>query len=169
MSINQALLPEYDHEIATTRRALERVPDDALGWAPHEKSMTLGKLANHIATLPMWLSMTLGHDSLDMNPPDGQRMEMPNYGSRKELVEAFDKLAAEARQALATTTDGVLMSNWSLLNGGQTIFTMPKVAVLRSFVMNHLIHHRGQLSVYLRLRDVPVPSIYGPSADEGGM
>lgn len=169
MSINQALLPEFDHEVATTRRALERVPEEAMDWAPHPKSMTLGKLATHIATLPQWMVMTIAHDSLDMAPPDGTRMEMPNYTTRKEVLEAFDKLAAEARQALATTTDGVLMSNWSLLNGGQTIFTMPKIAVLRSFVMNHLVHHRGQLSVYLRLKDVPVPSIYGPSADEGGM
>ncbi|HEV2201821.1 MAG TPA: DinB family protein [Bryobacteraceae bacterium] len=164
MSISAALLPEFDHEMATTRRTLERVPEENFAWKPHEKSMTLGRLASHIAEMPSWGVTGLTTDSLDMG----------NYkpwqgASREEILGVFDKNVAAARTAIAGADDAKYMSNWSLTAGGKTMMTMPKVAVVRSFVLNHIIHHRGQLSVYLRLNNVAVPSIYGPSADEGQM
>ena len=162
MAIAEALLPEYDHEVATTRRVLERVPDDRLAWKPHDKSMSMGQLASHVATMLSWGSTTLKQSEIDLSgsytPPD--------LKTRADLLASFDKEAAATRAALAATSDPELMTMWSLKREGKTIFSMPKAAVLRSFVMNHMIHHRGQLSVYLRLNDVPVPSMYGPSADE---
>jgi uncharacterized damage-inducible protein DinB len=168
MAISQALLPEFDQEMATTRRVLERVPEGNYGWKPHEKSMTLGRLAGHVAELPGWVPMTLSKDKFDM-ATDGQNFPPLTASSRKSLLETFDKNVAAARQAIAAASDEQLMKNWSLLHGGKPVFTMPRVAVLRGFTMNHVIHHRGQLSVYLRLNNVPVPAIYGPSADEGSM
>jgi len=168
MSISQALLPEFDHEMANTRKSLERVPDDKFGWKPHEKSMPMGNLAVHLATLPGWTVQTLQQESLDLAPPGGEPFKLPEAKNTKEVVAMFDKHVAEARSVLAEATDEQLMKPWSLLMTGKTIFTLPRVAVLRGFVMNHSIHHRAQLGVYLRLNDVPVPSIYGPSADEGG-
>lgn len=165
MALNQALLPEFDHEMQTTRRTLERVPEDKLGWKPHQKSMTLGGLATHLATLNHWVDATLGMDSFDVaNAP-----ATPELKSRSEILASFDQNVASARAKIAATSDADLMKPWSLLAGGKAMFTLPRIAVLRSFIMNHSIHHRGQLSVYLRLNDVPVPSIYGPSADEGQM
>jgi uncharacterized damage-inducible protein DinB len=165
MALNQALLPEFDHEMQTTRRTLERVPEDKLGWKPHQKSMTLGGLATHLATINHWVDATLGMDSFDVAgvPPN------PELKSRAEILAAFDENVASARKKIAAASDTELMKPWSLLAGGKAMFTLPRIAVLRSFIMNHSIHHRGQLSVYLRLNDVPVPSIYGPSADEGQM
>ncbi|HVP42917.1 MAG TPA: DinB family protein [Terriglobales bacterium] len=168
MAIAQSLLPEFDQEMASTRRTLERVPDDKFGWKPHPKSGTMGWLAGHVANLPSWPTSILGGDSLDINPPGQPAPKSPSIGSRAELLAAFDKNLRESRQAIAAASDQELMKPWSLLSGGKTILTLPKVAVLRSFVMNHLIHHRAQLTVYLRLNDVPVPALYGPSADEGG-
>jgi len=168
MSISQALLPEFDHEMANTRKTLERVPEDKFGWKPHEKSMPMGNLAVHLATLPGWTVQTLQQESLDLAPPDGEPFKLPEAKNTKEVVAMFDQNVADARAALAEATDEQLMKPWSLLMTGKTIFTLPRVAVLRGFVMNHSIHHRAQLGVYLRLNDVPVPSIYGPSADEGG-
>ena len=165
MAISAALLPEFDQEMATTRRCLERVPDGKLGWKPHEKSMSFGKLASHIAEMPTWCVAGLKMDSLDLatgyNPFEAK--------SNAELLAAFDKNAAAAREAIAGASDETYMQNWSLMRGEQTLMTMPKIVVVRAFVMNHVIHHRGQLSVYLRLNGIPVPSIYGPSADEGTM
>lgn len=167
MKISQTLLPEYDHEMATTRKLLERVPEDRFGWQPHDKSMTLGRLATHLAELPgLGLRITQA-DSLDLNPPDGSGGYKPTtLGSRQEILDTFDSRVAAAREAIASLEDQEMMKPWSLLNGGRPIFTLPKAAVLRSMLLSHSIHHRGQLSVYLRLNDVPVPSIYGPSADE---
>ena len=167
--INQALLPEFDMEMANTRKTLERVPDDKLGWKPHEKSMTMGRLAGHLAELPGWATNTLERDTLDIAPPGGQTYQAMISKSRQETLDAFDKHVSAARAAIAGASDEQLMKPWSLLKGGQTLMTMPKIAVLRGFVMNHAIHHRAQLGVYLRLNDIPVPSIYGPSADEGQM
>lgn len=163
MPLNQALLPEFDHEMATTRRILERVPEDKLGWKPHEKSMTMARLATHVATLAGFTEGIVGMDSFDVKnaPPS------PELKSRQEILGAFDKATAAARKVIAGATDEQLMKPWSLQADGKTIFTQPRTGVLRSFMMNHSIHHRGQLSVYLRLNNVPVPSIYGPSADEG--
>jgi uncharacterized damage-inducible protein DinB len=167
--ISAALLPEFDHEMATTRRTLERVPEDKFDWAPHPKSMKLGQLASHLADMPSWGAVGLKQDSLDLAPPGAPPYQPFQAASRAQVLERFDKNVAAARTAIADTGDPEYMKPWSLLRGGQTLLTMPKVGVIRSFVMNHIIHHRGQLSVYLRLNNVPVPSIYGPSADEGGM
>lgn len=162
MSLTSALLPEFDHEIATTRKVLERVPMDKADWTPHQKSYSLGALATHVATIPMWGEVTINQPEIDLAP--GQTTELAK--TREELLERFDKNVAATRAALTSTTDAVLLSPWSLKVGGKTIFTQPKIGVWRGFVMNHLVHHRAQLAVYLRLLDVPVPSIYGPSADE---
>lgn len=164
MSISQALLPEFDHEMGTARRCIERVPEDKYGWKPHEKSMAMGQLASHIAEMPSWGVAGLQQDSLDMGG-----YKPFNAASKKELLDAFDKNVAAAREAIAGASDATYMQSWSLTAGGKELLSMPKIAVVRSFVLNHIIHHRGQLSVYLRENNVPVPSIYGPSADEGQM
>jgi uncharacterized damage-inducible protein DinB len=166
MKISESLIPEFDYEMANTRKALERVPFDKLDWKPHPKSMTLGALAAHIATMPEWGSLTLQGDSFDYAPPGGEPYNTPTFASNKELVAAFDKGVAESRAALAAADDSKMLAPWSLLAGGKTIMTMPRVAVMRSFVVNHTIHHRAQLGVYLRLNDIAVPSAYGPTADE---
>ena len=166
MSIAQSLLPEFDQEMATTRRCLERVPEDKLSFKPDPKSMTLGRLAGHVAEMPSWGSVTIGRDHLDFSTGEFQPMEMT---SREQVLTAFDKIVADSRAAIAAASDDHLMKPWSLKNGDTTLMTMPRIAVLRTFVMNHTIHHRGQLSVYLRLTGQKVPSIYGPSADEGQM
>jgi uncharacterized damage-inducible protein DinB len=165
MAISESLLPEFDHEMANTRKTLERVPDDKFDWKPHEKSMAMGALATHLANLASWGSLTVESDSFDL-APGGQPAKEPSFNSGTDLLAAFDENIAKARSAIAGASDQELFKPWSLLSNGNTILTMPKVAVLRSFVMNHLIHHRAQLGVYLRLNDIAVPSIYGPSADE---
>ena len=169
MRISDALLPEYDQEMANTRKMLERVPDDKWGWKPHAKSWTMGQLAAHLMNIPGWIPVTLAADSLDFAPVDGPAYESPTAASNKELLEKFDQTVAAGRASLAGADDGSFMKPWSLLQGGKVLFTMPKAAVIRSFVLNHNVHHRGQLSVYLRLNDIPVPGVYGPSADEAGM
>ena len=165
MALRDALLPEFDHEMATTRRLLERVPDAELGWKPHERSMTLGRLAAHIANIPFWCTVTFETTvfELDSLPPDSQRQLAD---SSLALVKEFDGKVATARGKLAAALDAELLTPWTLKKSGQEMFTMPRISALRSFVMNHIIHHRGQLSVYLRLKNVPLPSIYGPTADE---
>ena len=169
MALSESLLPEFDHEMANTRKTLERVPEDKFDWKPHEKSMTLGNLATHLATLPSWVVFTIKDTSIDIAPVDGPPMMNEPATSRQEVLDRFDESVKAAREALAGASDEQLLADWSLLSGGNTVLTMPRVAVLRSFVMNHTIHHRAQLGVYLRLNDVAVPSIYGPSADEGSM
>jgi len=165
VAIKDGLLPEYDHETGTTRRLLERVPDDKLAWKPHEKSMTLGRLATHLAEMPGWGTMTVTKTEIDFKPEDFK----PRIGqSRAEIVAIFDEAVAAFRKVLAEVTDGELMMTWTMKVDGKPVFSAPRVSVLRSFVMNHMIHHRGQLSVYLRENGVPLPSIYGPSADEQG-
>ncbi|HEX4933002.1 MAG TPA: DinB family protein [Gemmatimonadaceae bacterium] len=166
MSIAQSILPEFDHEMSTTRKLIERTPEAQLAWTPHAKSMSLGRLAIHLATLPHWGVVTMTATELDMNPPGGGGYRTPELGTVAEMLAEFDRNVSRAREAIAASSDADFMVGWSLKNAGHTIFTMPRVAVLRTFVLNHVIHHRGQFSVYLRLHDVPVPSIYGPSADE---
>ena len=163
--LNQTILPEFDHEMANTRKSLERVPDNKLSFKPHPKSMALGALATHLATINQWTEAIMGLDSFDVStaPPTAE------LKSRAEILAAFDQNTASARNAIAKATDAQLTKPWSLLSKGQAIFTLPRIAVLRSFILNHAIHHRAQLGVYLRLNDIPVPSIYGPSADEGNM
>jgi uncharacterized damage-inducible protein DinB len=163
MAISEAILPEFDQEMANTRKTLERVPENKLGWKPHEKSSTMGGLATHLATINGWAESIVTQDSFDVSnaPPPA------SLKSRDEILAAFDKDTASARKAIAGASDGDLMKPWSLLSSGKTILTLPRVAVLRSFILNHGIHHRAQLGVYLRLNDIPVPAVYGPSADEG--
>ena len=160
------LIPEFDHEMANTRKALERVPEEKFGWKPHEKSMSLGRLASHLAEIPSYTSRTMESESLDVRPPGQPPYQPLTTASRAEVLELFDKNVAAARTALAAASDSQLMTPWTLLAGGQPMFTLPRVGVVRGMILNHLIHHRGQLSVYLRLTGVPVPSLYGPSADE---
>jgi len=169
MSISQSLLPEFDQEMASTRKTLERVPSDKFDWKSHEKSMAMGQLAGHIAEMCGWGTTTIKEESYDFAPVDGEPYKSPAINNTEELLAMFDKNVAEAREALANASDETLMQPWSLLNGGNALFTMPRIAVLRSFVMNHIIHHRAQLGVYFRLNDIPVPSVYGPTADEGKM
>jgi uncharacterized damage-inducible protein DinB len=164
MTIAESLLPEFDREMGLTRRLLERVPDGQFSWTPHAKSMTLGRLAEHLAELPGWAKVSILEAGIDMTvgrPPD-----YVAPATRAAVLTMFDKNVVEARAALSGRTDAELQAPWTLRAQGKEIFTMPKAIVLRGFVMNHIIHHRGQMSVYLRLRDVPLPSIYGPSADE---
>ena len=162
MPIVDALVPEFDHEMATTRKVLERVPEQKFDWKPHARSFALGDLATHVANIVWWGEMTLNQPEYNL---EGQARQ-PAAPSRTALLEIFDRNAAATRAALTAKSDAELMAPWSLKHGRQTIFTMPKAAVWRSFVMNHLVHHRAQLAVYLRMQDVPVPAMYGPSADE---
>lgn len=139
------LVSEFDDEMRMTRELLQRVPAEHAGWAPHAKSMTLGKLSVHVATLPMWATMTV-----------------------RQLVALFEAQVADARRALTEVSEVELAAPWSLKRAGATLFSLPRSAVLRTWVLNHIIHHRGQLTVSLRLKDVPLPSVYGPSADAAG-
>jgi len=166
MALRDALLPEFDHEMANTRKTLERVPDDRLDWKPHTKSTSMGGLATHLSNLPTWTNHTIDEDSLDLAPEGIPLAPAPVIKSQTELLELFDSNVAKARAAIASVSDEDLFKPWTLKNSGNEILTLPKIAVLRGFVMNHNIHHRAQLGVYLRLNDIPVPSIYGPSADE---
>jgi uncharacterized damage-inducible protein DinB len=163
MRIADSILPEFDHEMATTRKMLERFPEDKVEWRPHETSMTLGRLAGHVSELAGWTVATMGQDKLEMDP---NRYKPNVITSRAEALKQFDEIVASARAAIAAASDETMMRPWTFVAGGRTVFTMPKIAVLRSFVMNHLIHHRGQLSVFYRIAGVPVPSLYGPSKDE---
>jgi uncharacterized damage-inducible protein DinB len=166
MPINEYILPEFDQEMGSTRKMLEHVPDSRFDFKPHTKSWNLQQLATHLSLLPSWGVVTLNQDSIDIAPPGQPPYQPPMAGSQKELLDSFDKNVKDARAAIAAATDETFFKPWSLLKGGQTLMTMPKAAVLRSFVINHIIHHRAQLGVYLRLLDIPVPGMYGPSADE---
>ncbi|MGA2324882.1 MAG: DinB family protein [Bryobacteraceae bacterium] len=162
MPLADALIAELEQEVKTTRTLLGRVPDDKLSWKPHAKSMTLGQLANHIATIPGGVAGFAARDSVDygtFSPP-------PQAATAAAILAVFEESAARAKAILGEMDDAALMKEWSLLKGGQTLTTMPRVGIFRYVLLNHLYHHRGQLSVYLRLLDVPVPAIYGPSADE---
>jgi uncharacterized damage-inducible protein DinB len=163
--MNQGLLAEFEHEMAGTRRTLERVPFDKADWRPHPKSFPLSSLATHLARVPGWAKETLLQDSLDLG--GAERPKVP--ATVAELLALFDQNVAAGRAAIAATDDATFMKSWSLKNGETVMLTMPKIAVLRAFVFSHAIHHRAQLGLYLRMLDVPVPALYGPSADEGGM
>jgi uncharacterized damage-inducible protein DinB len=166
MAISDSILSEFDQEMAGTRRTLERVPREKFDWKPHEKSMSMGGLATHLSTLPSWTTYTLEHESLDLAPGDQALPGATIPESTAELLKTFDDNVATARGVIARTGDQDFMKMWQLLRNGITLLTLPKIAVLRGFVLNHNIHHRAQLGVYLRLNDIAVPSIYGPSADE---
>jgi uncharacterized damage-inducible protein DinB len=168
MSIAESLLPEFDHEMATTRKFLGRTPETKLDWKPHDKSMSLGTLAAHLVDIPSW-GVTLDVAELDIKPKDGPAYTTPEFGSTASALARFDGNVAAARAKIASMSDAEFVKPWSLLMGGQTLFTMPRVAVARTWVLNHIIHHRAQYGVYLRLNNVPIPGSYGPSADETGM
>jgi len=167
MSISQGLLPELELEITKTRKTLERVPMDDFDWKPHEKSFAIGALANHLARLLGWGAETMRTESLDYAPEGGEIAAPPVAGSSEELLSVFDEGASALRQAISEATDEAFMVPWTLLQGGEVLFTLPRVAVIRNMILNHMVHHRGQMTVYLRMNDVPVPALYGPSADEG--
>jgi uncharacterized damage-inducible protein DinB len=166
MGLGQALLPEFDHEMAGVRRTLERVPEDKFDWRPHPKSGTMGWLASHLATLPTMAVRTIESESFEIAPGGKPPSGPPKLKTRQEVLETFDTNRNAARAAIAGASDEHLMKTWTLLFNGKTVFALPRVAVLRGPFMNHTIHHRAQLGVYLRLNDVPVPALYGPSADE---
>ena len=162
MPFSETLLPEFDEEMKNTRRLLECVPDGKFDYQPHSKSMTLGRLATHVAELPSWTTYTLDQEVLDLQPDFKPALAT----SRAELLQIFDKGAAEAREKIAAATDEDWRKIWTFKYAGKTIMSMPRSVVMRSTIMNHLIHHRAQLGVYLRLNDVALPGMYGPSADE---
>ncbi|MEO6709709.1 MAG: DinB family protein [Planctomycetota bacterium] len=166
--MRDSFLPELDQELASTRRILESVPEAKTGFRPHAKSWTLGELSLHVAHVLTWLPTTLQTDEFDLSPPGGAPWVPPTFDSAAATLAKFEEHAREARAALAEASDATLSGNWTLKRQGQKLFTMPRAGCLRSFVMNHLIHHRGQLTVYLRLCDVALPPIYGPTADFTG-
>lgn len=165
MSIAQGLLAEFDVEMANTRRTLERLPEDKLDWTPDPKSMSMGRLAAHVAEMPSWAAMTMSTEELDFAAAP---YEPVTAKSREHVLQMLDANVKASRAAIAAGSDADYMKPWTLKAGPQVFFTMPKIAVIRAMVMNHTIHHRGQLTVYYRLNGVPVPALYGPSADEPG-
>ncbi|HEY8623667.1 MAG TPA: DinB family protein [Casimicrobiaceae bacterium] len=162
MSLSQILLPEFDEEMANTRKMIERIPDGQFEYQPHPKSMTLGRLASHVVELAGWGGNTLNTELLEL-----QAGQAPlSMKTRQELLDTFDKNVQETRALIEKASDEDLRKIWTLKFDGKTVFSMPRIAVLRGAVMNHLIHHRAQLSVYLRMVGVEIPGMYGPSADE---
>lgn len=165
LSIRQLALGDLDTELGSTRRLLERLPDEQLAWKPHEKSFSLGSLAQHLATLPMWLVSIVQEDFFDVGAPMPKNTPLE---SREAVLEVFDRNTAAFRDALDAAGDDVLTRRWEMRIGDRVSFAAPKHAVLRSIGLNHIIHHRGQLTVYLRVLEVPLPPVYGPTADERG-
>ncbi|PQO27370.1 damage-inducible protein DinB [Blastopirellula marina] len=166
MSLSQLLFADLEHEFAGTRKTLERVPDDKWDWKIHEKSLTIGSLATHLGRIPSWTMFTFDRESLDLNPADGPNFNPPTPSNCAENLKIFDENVAQAVATLQTVDDATLDQPWTLLSGGETIFTIPKRMVIRTWVINHLIHHRAILTVYFRMNDIPVPALYGPSGDE---
>jgi uncharacterized damage-inducible protein DinB len=165
MNIVELLLPEFDGEMEKTRRILQRVPEDRLEWRPHEKSMPFGALATHVVNLLTWAGPVVDGDELDLAALGGQRAPAPDT-TNEALLARFDRVSVEAREKIAALQDDTLMRPWSLRQGERVYFTTPKIFVLRAMVFSHHVHHRSQLSLYLRLNDIAVPQMYGPSADE---
>lgn len=166
MKIAEMFLGELDREAASTRRTLERVPEGKDDWKPHERSMQMGYLASLVATILGWIDMMVNQDQLDLNPPGGNPYKQPELRTRRELIDALDESVAKARLALANTSDEHLMTAWRFVVAGHVVSEQPRHIMIRDAVFSHLAHHRGQLTVYLRLNEKPVPAIYGPSADE---
>jgi len=167
MSIGKSFISEFDHEMENTRKLLERLPEDKLDFKPDPKSMTLGRLAGHVAEMVGWGAATLSTESLDVAPGGKQAFEALVAKSREQLLGELDKNVKDLRAALENAPDAAMMQNWQLLANGQVMLSMPRAGVIRGMIMNHIIHHRAQLTVYYRLTGVPVPGMYGPSADEG--
>jgi uncharacterized damage-inducible protein DinB len=166
MNINQPLLAEFKHELELTRKILDRVPTESFGWRPHAKSMTLGHLAGHLSDLPSWMAVTLNQAELDFS---ADSYTPRKFESREEVLANLEKNANSALETLEKASNETFMENWTMRNGEHIFFTLPKAVVLRNFVFNHMVHHRAQLGVYLRLLEVPIPGTYGPSADEQNM
>lgn len=163
MTLTETLLAEFDHEMRTTRTVLERTPAQDAAWRPHPRSTSLGDLALHLATIPRWLVPTLTQTELDLAPKPG--VTAPTFESVEQLLAMFDENVRDARAALAEAQDADYGVQWTLKAAGNTVFASPRGAVIRSFILSHMIHHRGQFTVYLRLRGVPLPPVYGPTAD----
>lgn len=163
MSERDSLLPEFDQETAATRRVLERVPDATLEWRPHPKSFNMGELATHLSRLPHWGTLILKQDGYDLAASGPRGQALSNVAA---VLAQFDANVREVRSALVDMTDGQLMQPWVLKRGDKVLMSVPKVSAVRGFVVRHLVHHRGQMTVYLRMNDIPVPALYGPSADE---
>jgi uncharacterized damage-inducible protein DinB len=166
MAMIDALLAELSHEASNSRKMLERVPEEHLAWKPHDKSMTLSRLTGHIAEIPGWGAVILGEDDFDMAAVSDFTPAQPE--SQQELLEVFDKNIDGFQKAAEGRTDEEMMAPWRLKNGETVLVELPRVAAVRGFVLSHITHHRGQLSVYMRLLDAPVPATYGPSADDQG-
>ena len=167
MKMSELLLPEFDDEMAGTRKFLEIVPDEKLGWKPHEKSMTLGQLAWHLSDLPEWCRDTLRQDSMTLtNDSYQQRLAKREGKGAKDILAQFDSNVKDARAQLAAASDADLTHQWKMDWAGQTVIDTPRRQVLRKWIMNHMIHHRVQLGVFLRLNGIAIPGVYGPSADE---
>ena len=165
MKLTELLLTELDREVERSRRALEEVPAGKYDWKPHEKSMIFGYLADMVATIPSWVAMAIAKDELDVAPVDGSTMKQEKKETREALVKALDKSAADARAAINGTTDEHLMTRWRLLARGQVVMETPRYVMIQDTI-NHWAHHRGQMTVYLRLMGAKVPALYGPSADD---
>jgi uncharacterized damage-inducible protein DinB len=165
MKLTEYLLAEIDREVERSRRALEQVPEGKYDWKPHEKSMQFGHLVNMVATIPFWITMEIKQDELDVAPPDGSKMEQQRMDTSGELLAALDQAAGVARSALETTTDEHLETSWRLLAHGQVVMESPRYVMIQDTI-NHWAHHRGQMTVYLRLMGAKVPALYGPSADD---
>lgn len=166
MKLNEILLPEFEHEMNITRKVLNELSDNIFSYQPHEKSWTTQSLANHIAEIPSWVNGTLDFEELDFATSD---YKPHNYGTKKEVIDLFEKNVDKAKQSLMNTNNEKMLGDWTLRNGEKIFFTMPRAAVLRSMVMNHMIHHRAQLGIYLRMNNATVPASYGDSADEKNM
>jgi len=165
MKLTEFLRAELDREVDRSRRALEQVPEGKYEWKPHEKSMIFGYLANMVATIPLWITMEITQDELDVAPADGSKMEQKRMETSDELLKALDKAAAGARSAFEKTSDEHLMTSWRLLARGQVVMESPRYEMIQDTI-NHWAHHRGQMTVYLRLMGAKVPALYGPSADD---
>lgn len=165
MDLTEYLKTEMEREVERSRRALEQIPADQYDWKPHDRSMILGYLANMVATIPMWINMQISKDELDIAPKDGSKMENKRLETSEELLAALDKAAAGAREAFAGTDDEHMKTNWQLLAGGNVVQKAPRYEMIQDTI-NHWVHHRGQLTVYLRLLEAKVPALYGPSADD---
>ncbi len=163
MSIAEAMIGEFTHESVGTRKMLERIPEDKLSWKPHEKSMTMGRLGGHLAEIPEWAATIVNDEVFDMVAADYQPKEL---SSKKDILDYFDKNVEAFKEVLGGQSDEHLFKNWKLKQGDHVTLDMARAVCLRSFILSHLIHHRGQLGVYLRENDVPLPALYGPSADE---
>jgi len=165
-TLAELYLPDFDQEMANTRRVLERIPTEKFDYSPHGKSWKMGGLATHVANLPTWATLMIDNDSFDIAPPGQPPMRAPEQKSTEELLAYFEKNSKSARASIESASDDLLQGEWTLLAAGNKILSAPRFRLLRNFVLHHLIHHRAQLTVYMRVNDIPLPGLYGPTADE---